>query len=47
MIKIILLSDFAEEYFKSLLRGITRYSVDHGPWAFCRMPHFYLDHCQR
>ncbi|QHT67542.1 substrate-binding domain-containing protein [Rhodocytophaga rosea] len=43
MIKIILLSDFAEEYFKCLLRGITRYSVDHGPWAFCRMPPFYRE----
>ncbi|MDO1448968.1 DNA-binding transcriptional regulator [Rhodocytophaga aerolata] len=43
MIKLILLSDFAEEYFKSLLRGITRYSVDHGPWAFCRMPQFYRE----
>jgi LacI family transcriptional regulator len=43
MIKIILLSDFAEEYYKNLLRGITRYSRDHGPWAFCRMPTYYRE----
>jgi len=43
MIKIILLSDFAEEYYKNLLRGITRYSKDHGPWTFCRMPPYYRE----
>ncbi len=43
MIKIILLIDFAEEYSKSLLRGISQYSSDHGPWAFCRMPLFYRE----
>ena len=43
MFKIILLSDFAEEYGKDLLRGIARYSKDHGPWTFCRMPAYYRD----
>ncbi|MEO5978132.1 MAG: DNA-binding transcriptional regulator [Chryseolinea sp.] len=43
MIKIILLSDFAEEYTKDLLRGITRYSRDHGPWTFCRTPLYYRE----
>jgi LacI family transcriptional regulator len=43
MIKIILLSDFAEEYNKNLLRGITRYSKDHGPWTFCKMPPYYRE----
>jgi LacI family transcriptional regulator len=43
MIKIILLSDFAEEYTKLLLRGITRYSRDHGPWTFCRTPLYYRE----
>ncbi len=43
MIKIILLLDFSEEYCKSLLRGITRYSHDFGPWAFCRMPTYYRE----
>ncbi|MBT1686957.1 AraC family transcriptional regulator [Dawidia soli] len=44
MIKIILLCDFGEEYGKSLLRGVTRYSKDHGPWAFCRMPAYFREH---
>jgi LacI family transcriptional regulator len=43
MIKIILLSDFGEEYYKNLLRGITRYSKDHGPWTFCKMPTYYRE----
>lgn len=43
MCKIILLSDFAEEYGKNLLRGIARYSKDHGPWTFCRMPGYYRE----
>ena len=40
MYKIILLIDFAEEYSKSLLKGISKYSKEHGPWIFCRMPLF-------
>lgn len=43
MYKIILLSDFAEEYGKNLLRGIGRYSKDYGPWTFCRMPGYYRE----
>lgn len=43
MYKIILLIDFSEEYSKSLLRGITKYSQEHGPWVFCRMPTFYRE----
>ena len=43
MIKIVLLSDFAEDYTKDLLRGITRYSRDHGPWTFCRTPLYYRE----
>ncbi len=43
MHKIILLIDFSEEYSKNLLRGITRYSREHGPWVFCRMPTFYRE----
>lgn len=43
MIKIILLIDFSEEYGKSLLRGISRYAREHGPWVFCRMPTFYRE----
>ena len=43
MIKIILLTDFGEEYGTSLLKGVTRYSHEHGPWAFCRMPTYYRE----
>jgi LacI family transcriptional regulator len=43
MYRIILLSDFAEEYGKNLLRGIARYSKEYGPWTFCRMPAYYRE----
>ncbi len=43
MIKIILLIDFGEEYGMSLLKGITRYAQQHGPWVFCRMPGYYRE----
>lgn len=43
MYKIILLLDFAEEYSKSLLKGISKYSAEHGPWSYCRMPLYYRE----
>ncbi|MFD2035506.1 DNA-binding transcriptional regulator [Belliella marina] len=43
MYKVILLLDFAEEYSKSLLKGISRYSSEFGPWSYCRMPLFYRE----
>jgi len=43
MYKVILLLDFAEEYSKSLLKGISKYSAEHGPWTFCRMPLYYRE----
>ena len=43
MIKIILLTDFGEEYGTSLLKGVTQYSHEHGPWVFCRMPTYYRE----
>jgi LacI family transcriptional regulator len=43
MYKIILLLDFAEEYSKSLLKGISKYSSEHGPWTYCRMPLYYRE----
>ncbi|CAG4988975.1 Xylose operon regulatory protein [Dyadobacter sp. CECT 9275] len=43
MYKIILLLDFAEEYSKSLMKGINAYSKEHGPWVFCRMPLFHRE----
>ena len=43
MYKIILLLDFAEEYSKSLMKGINAYSKEFGPWVFCRMPLFHRE----
>lgn len=43
MYKILLLLDFAEEYSKSLLKGISAYSREFGPWVFCRMPLFHRE----
>ncbi|MEX2593744.1 MAG: DNA-binding transcriptional regulator [Anditalea sp.] len=43
MYKIILLLDFAEEYSKNLLKGISKYSGEHGPWTYCRMPLYYRE----
>lgn len=43
MYKIILLLDFAEEYSKSLLKGISKFSMEHGPWTYCRMPLYYRE----
>ncbi|GAB3010479.1 DNA-binding transcriptional regulator [uncultured Cyclobacterium sp.] len=43
MYKIILLLDFAEEYSKSLLKGISKYSAEQGPWSYCRMPLYYRE----
>lgn len=43
MIKIILFTDLTEEYGKSLLKGVTRYSHEFGPWVFCRMPSYYRE----
>ncbi len=39
-LKILLLTDFSEEYGRALLRGITKYSQINGPWLFCKMPPF-------
>lgn len=43
MHKIILLIDFAEEYSRCLLKGITEYAREHGPWVFCQMPLFHRE----
>lgn len=43
MNKIILLIDNSEQYGRSLLKGIVRYSKEKGPWLFCRMPLFYRE----
>ncbi len=38
MRKIILLIDCSSEYDRRLLRGLVRFSKEHGPWAFYRIP---------
>ena len=40
MKKILLLTDFSSGYSRSLLRGIVRYSKEHEPWIFFRMPQY-------
>ena len=37
MIKVILLIDCADEHDRKLLRGMMRYSKEHGPWLFYRL----------
>lgn len=41
--RVLLLIDFSEAYSKKLLRGITQYAKDFGPWKFCRMPTHYRE----
>jgi len=43
MARIILLTDFSEEYAKLLLKGIAKYSKEHEPWVMCKMPLSYRD----
>ncbi|MGN1225633.1 MAG: substrate-binding domain-containing protein [Candidatus Cryptobacteroides sp.] len=41
MIKVILMTDYSSEYDRRLLRGIMRYSKEHGPWSFYRLSSEY------
>jgi len=43
MPRVILLTDFSEEYAKNLLKGIMQYSKEHEPWILCKMPLSYRD----
>jgi len=43
MARVIILTDFSEEYAKLLLKGIVKYSKEHEPWVLCKMPHSYRD----
>jgi len=43
MARVILLTDFSEEYAKLLLKGIVKYSKEHEPWVLCKMPLSYRD----
>lgn len=39
--RVLLLLDYASEFDRKLLRGIVRYSTEHGPWLFYRLPQSY------
>lgn len=41
MIRVILMTDYSSEYDRRLLRGIMRYSKEHGPWTFYRLSYEY------
>jgi LacI family transcriptional regulator len=43
MARVILLTDFSEEYAKQLLKGIVLYSKENPPWVLCKMPLSYRD----
>lgn len=43
MARVILLTDFGEEYSNNLLKGIVKYSRETKPWALCKMPLSYRD----
>lgn len=43
MARVILLTDFGEEYSNNLLEGIVQYSRETRPWALCKMPLSYRD----
>lgn len=38
MARVILLTDFGEEYSNNLLKGIVQYSRETEPWVLCKMP---------
>jgi len=41
MIKILLLIDYSSEFCRKLLKGLVRYSKDHGHWIFYRLPSYF------
>ena len=43
MYKILLLIDLSEQYGRSLMQGMVRYSNEHGPWVFCKMPIYFRE----
>lgn len=43
MARVILLTDFGEEYSNNLLKGIVQYSRETSPWVLCKMPLSYRD----
>lgn len=43
MARVILLTDFGEEYSDNLLKGIVQYSRETKPWVLCKMPLSHRD----
>lgn len=43
MARVILLTDFGEEYSNNLLKGIVEYSRETKPWVLCKMPLSHRD----
>jgi len=43
MPRIIIMTDFSEEFSKDLLKGIVRYAKGKNDWVLCRMPPSYYD----
>ncbi|WP_108821756.1 DNA-binding transcriptional regulator [Dysgonomonas sp. Marseille-P4361] len=43
MARVILLTDFGEEYSNNLMKGIVQYSRETSPWVLCKMPLSYRD----
>lgn len=41
MIKILVLIDSSTEFSRRFLTGLIRYSKEHGPWSFYRLPAYY------
>lgn len=41
MYKILLLIDYSSEFSRKLLKGLVRYSKEHGSWIFYRLPAYY------
>jgi LacI family transcriptional regulator len=43
MKKILLLTDLSSGYSRKMIKGVVRYSKEHGPWIFYRMPIYYRE----
>ena len=43
MNRILLLTDLSSGYSRDMIRGVVRYSKEHGPWIFYRMPIYYRE----
>lgn len=41
MLKVLLLIDYSSNFSRRLLEGLIRYSKEHGPWMFYRLPEYY------